>query len=59
MQPKPKACVHNDADLMMLEILDIPFVFFGIIHRIECAKIFAFMRVRIYFPGVDTVFARL
>jgi hypothetical protein len=40
---------------MMLEILNFLFVLFGGFHGIECAQIPAFMRFRVYFPGVDAV----
>ncbi len=43
--------------LMMLKILNILFMFFGGFHRIECAKIFTFFCFRVYFPGVDAIFA--
>lgn len=44
--------------LMMLEILNFPFVLFGIVERIESAQIPAFMRFRVNLPGVDAVFTR-
>lgn len=44
-------------NLMMFKILYFLFVLFSSFHRVECAEVFAFFGFRVYFPGVDAVFA--
>jgi len=44
--------------LRVFKVLDCPFMLFGGLHRIKSPQIPSFMRLRIYFTGIDPVLPR-
>ena len=45
--------------LMVFEILDFAFVFFGCFQGVESTQILPFIRFRVFFPGIDAVLTGL